>query len=72
LRGIGLGKELLLRALDHCDRLGFKEIHLWTVQGMDAARTLYEQNGFELVEQYDGDQWGKLVREQKFIRKAPD
>ncbi len=71
LRGKGLGKVLLKRALDHCDALGFDEIHLWTLKGLDAARYLYEKNGFELAEEYIGDQWGKAVTEQKFTRRKP-
>ena len=69
LRGLGFGKTLLLRALDHCDGHGFDEIHLWTLKGLDAARTLYERNGFTLADEYVGDQWGKSVTEQMFIRK---
>lgn len=71
LRGKGLGRVLLQKALDHCDRLEFGEIHLWTLKGLDAARTLYEKNGFVLADEYLGDQWGKEVVEQKFIRKRP-
>lgn len=71
LRGKGVGRALLQKALDHSDNLGFDEIHLWTLKGLDAARALYEKNGFTLVEEYDGDQWGKSVTEQKFIRVRP-
>ncbi|WP_417710281.1 bifunctional helix-turn-helix transcriptional regulator/GNAT family N-acetyltransferase [Roseibium aggregatum] len=71
LRGKGVGRALLQKALDHSDNLGFDEIHLWTLKGLDAARALYEKNGFTLVEEYDGDQWGKSVTEQKFIRMRP-
>lgn len=70
LRGQGLGRILLTKALAHCDRLEFDEIHLWTLQGLEPARRLYERNGFELVEEYQGDQWGKAVMEQKFVRKC--
>ncbi|MEP3049311.1 MAG: bifunctional helix-turn-helix transcriptional regulator/GNAT family N-acetyltransferase [Roseibium sp.] len=71
LRGEGLGKKLLQKALLHCDGLGFDEIHLWTLKGLEAARHLYETNDFMLVDEYVGDQWGKAVTEQKFIRKRP-
>jgi len=71
LRGKGLGKILLGKALDHCDRLGFDEIHLWTLKGLEAARGLYEKNGFVLADEYLGDQWGKAVTEQKFTRQRP-
>ena len=71
LRGKGLGKVLLAKALEHCDRHGFDEIHLWTLKGLDAARALYERTGFVLADEYVGDQWGKAVTEQMFIRKRP-
>lgn len=71
LRGRGLGRRLLDQALAHSDRLGFDEIHLWTLKGLDAARQLYERNGFVLVDEYQGDQWGKMVTEQKFVRMRP-
>lgn len=68
VRGTGLGRRLLQAALEHCDRIGFRQTHLWTVKGLDAARRLYERNGFELADEYVGDQWGAAVTEQKFIR----
>ncbi|WP_417668055.1 bifunctional helix-turn-helix transcriptional regulator/GNAT family N-acetyltransferase [Roseibium sp.] len=71
LRGYGLGRRLLDEALAHCDRHGFDEIHLWTLKGLDAARALYEKNGFKLSSEYDGDQWGKRVTEQTFVRRRP-
>jgi DNA-binding MarR family transcriptional regulator/GNAT superfamily N-acetyltransferase len=71
LRGSGLGRRLLEKALRHCDRHGFAEIQLWTLKGLEAARKLYELNGFTLADEYVGDQWGKAVVEQKFIRKRP-
>ncbi len=70
-RGTGLGRKLLTSALDFCDAQGFAETHLWTFRGLDAARVLYERHGFELVEEWPGDQWGKQVMEQKFIRHRP-
>lgn len=67
LRGRGLGRVLLTRALTHCDQFGFDSVHLWTLKGLDPARRLYERNGFQLAEEYQGDQWGKPVMEQKFV-----
>ncbi|MXN66004.1 GNAT family N-acetyltransferase [Stappia sp. GBMRC 2046] len=72
LRGRGLGKELMRRAMEHCDAQGFAETHLWTLKGLDTARALYEAFGFELAEEYSGDQWGMEVIEQKFVRKRPE
>jgi len=67
-RGGGVGADLLMRALDFCDERGYRETHLWTVKGLDAARKLYEKHGFILAEEYYGDQWGANVLEQKFVR----
>ncbi|WP_209008220.1 bifunctional helix-turn-helix transcriptional regulator/GNAT family N-acetyltransferase [Roseibium polysiphoniae] len=70
LRGKGLGKRLLAKALAHCEMQGFDEIHLWTLKGLEPARALYERNGFSLVDEYEGDQWGRSVTEQKFVKKS--
>jgi DNA-binding MarR family transcriptional regulator/N-acetylglutamate synthase-like GNAT family acetyltransferase len=71
LRGTGLGKKLFQTALAFADERQFDALHLWTFKGLDAARHLYESHGFELVEEYLGDQWGKSVMEQKFVRPNP-
>ena len=69
LRGAGAGRRLLAKAVEFCDSYGFEEIHLWTFKGLDAARKLYESVGFELVEEWSGDQWGQQLTEQRFVRK---
>lgn len=69
LRGTGLGKQLLQRAIDFADQQGFTETHLWTLKGLDAARSLYERMGFILTDDYDGDQWGRQIAEQTFTRR---
>lgn len=66
LRGKGAGKSLMNRAMAFCGAKGYKRIYLWTFEGLGAARHLYEAAGFELVQQLTGDQWGKLVNEQRF------
>ncbi|WP_200944724.1 MULTISPECIES: helix-turn-helix domain-containing GNAT family N-acetyltransferase [unclassified Aureimonas] len=71
MRGSGIGKALLAAALGHADREGYAETHLWTFAGLDAARRLYEANGFTCVEQRSGRQWGSEVLEQRFARKRP-
>ncbi len=67
-RGTGVGRQLIDHALAFCDERGFTETHLWTIEGLDAARHLYERNGFVLTEEYVGDQWGTPMAEQKFVR----
>jgi DNA-binding MarR family transcriptional regulator/GNAT superfamily N-acetyltransferase len=71
LRGHGAGQQLLEKAVAFCDARGCRETHLWTVKGLDAARSLYERQGFELAEEFYGDQWGSRVLEQRFVRHRP-
>lgn len=68
--GSGQGKRLLQHALAFIDRQDFSETRLWTLKGLDAARTLYERKGFVLTGEYEGDQWGKTIIEQTFTRKT--
>ncbi|MDO9631578.1 MAG: GNAT family N-acetyltransferase [Humidesulfovibrio sp.] len=67
LRGQGLGDRLLRRAVDFCRSCGHPSIFLWTFQGLDTARHLYEKHGFRLAEEREGGQWGTLVLEQRFV-----
>lgn len=71
MRGSGVGKAMFSQAINFCDAQGFSEIHLWTFKGLDAARKLYESSDFVLADEYPGDQWGKHVLEQKFVRLLP-
>ena len=68
LRGTGVGRQLLHQALAFCDQQGRAAVHLWTFQGLDAARRLYESAGFVLAQEQPGSQWGKEVVEQRFVR----
>jgi GNAT superfamily N-acetyltransferase len=66
LRGRGVGRRLIDAAIDFCRNKRYKQVYLWTFEGLNAARHLYEKVGFELVEQHKGRQWGKKVSEQRF------
>jgi DNA-binding MarR family transcriptional regulator/GNAT superfamily N-acetyltransferase len=68
LRGSGMGRELMSRAMAFVDE-HYDETYLWTFKSLDAARHLYESFGFELTEEAEGDQWGTKVIEQRFTRR---
>ena len=68
LRGQGVGRLLLARALAFVDARGYRSVHLSTFAGLDAARHLYESHGFRLVQQSPGSTWGTAVDEQRFVR----
>jgi putative acetyltransferase len=45
-RGTGAGKALLAECIAAARRFGYRTMYLETLTGMDAARALYEKNGF--------------------------
>jgi len=57
---------LLTAALQFCQARRYDRVYLWTFEGLDAARHLYEKSGFRLVHQQRGAQWGTEVNEQRF------
>ena len=67
LRGQAVGNRLMQRAVGYCRERGYSRVYLWTFQGLDAARHLYEKFGFRLAEEIEGEQWGKRVLEQRFV-----
>jgi GNAT superfamily N-acetyltransferase len=66
LRGKGVGRQLINRSIDFCKSKGYKKIYLWTFEGLNAARHLYEDVGFRLIKEKSGIQWGTMVNEQYF------
>ena len=69
LRGKGFGNRLLDLAVDFCRDRSYGKIFLWTFEGLDAARHLYEKKGFRLVAQNRGTRWGREVNEQQMELK---
>lgn len=65
-RGRGTGNKLMEEAISFCRRKNYRQVYLWTFEGLHIARHLYEKFGFKLVEQFEGMQWGAKVTEQKF------
>jgi uncharacterized protein YhfF/GNAT superfamily N-acetyltransferase len=65
LRGRGLGQRLMSEAMDFC-RARFASVYLHTFAGLDAARHLYEQHGFVLINERPTTAWGPSVLEQHF------
>ena len=66
LQNAGLGNRLISRAVQFCKDKKYPKIFLWTFEGLDAARRLYERHNFRLCETHEVDQWGQHIREQKF------
>lgn len=58
-RGLGVGKRLVSECVGHARHVGYESMVLFTVHGLDAARRLYESEGFELVEEKPQHEWGQ-------------
>lgn len=66
-RGRGVGRALLDESLAFARSTGRPGVYLWTFAGLDAARRLYDEARFRLVEEHAGDTWGTRVTEQRFV-----
>jgi GNAT superfamily N-acetyltransferase len=66
LQGQGLGRELMDRAMAFCEAENFDRVYLWTYKGLAAARHLYEEQGFTLIEEDTRYDWGPEITYQQF------
>jgi len=65
-QGRGIGRALITKAIDFSREIEYKRINLWTFRGLDQAQSIYLQNGFSIAEERDVEQWGGIIKEQRF------
>lgn len=65
MRGKGVGTALLSASMEFCRSRRYERVYLWTFEGLDAARHLYDKFGFRQTIQQVGAQWGIEVNEQR-------
>ena len=58
-RGLGIGKRLVGECLRFARQVGYKKLVLWTQSELPAARHIYQEAGFRLVQQKKHRSWGR-------------
>lgn len=66
VRGRGLGKKLINKALDFCREADYEKIVLETFDELKAAIYLYEKAGFQKISESEHALWGRLIREWRY------
>ncbi len=65
-RGIGLGRELLSRALAFSRETGYASVYLDTTSDLTEAISLYEKTGFREVARKPNDSWKENTLELEY------
>ena len=58
-RGLGIGQRLVGECLRFARQVGYRKIVLWTQSELPAARHIYQEAGFRLVQQKKHRSWGR-------------
>ena len=66
LRGQGLGKRLITELLNFAKTQNYQTVSLWTVKGLEAAKSLYLSSGFTLAKEVEHVVWGSVHTEQQY------
>jgi DNA-binding MarR family transcriptional regulator/GNAT superfamily N-acetyltransferase len=60
-RGFGIGKRLVRECTLFASAAGYRKIDLWTNSVLDAARHLYQEEGYRLIKQEAHQSFGKSL-----------
>lgn len=71
-RGIGLGRELLTKAVEFASKAGYVGIQLVTTSDLEKAMSMYRKMGFVEKKRVPNDQWKKGLQEVWFLKLFPE
>jgi DNA-binding MarR family transcriptional regulator/GNAT superfamily N-acetyltransferase len=63
-RGLGLGRTLIRECTQFAHNVGYRKITLWTNSVLDAARHLYQAEGYHLISEETHHSFGKKLTGQ--------
>jgi GNAT superfamily N-acetyltransferase len=63
-RGLGVGRMLTDAAIGFARTAGYRQITLWTLAMLDAARHIYARAGFRLTESVPGHSFGRDITDE--------
>ena len=66
VRGRGLGRTIVEKAVSYCRECGYSKVFLWTLSFLGRARKIYESLGFSLAEEKTHRMWGTALTEQRY------
>jgi N-acetylglutamate synthase-like GNAT family acetyltransferase len=69
VRGLGIGRQLLEKALNFCHEVGYHIVFLWTVSILESAAYLYSSYGFKKTEWKTHKIWGRELTEERYDLK---
>lgn len=72
-QGLGIGTNLFETALAYCKEHNYKQIYLWTISTLHAARHLYAKYGFTMTEEKENIEWcGEKIIEERWDLELSD
>ena len=63
-RGLGIGGRLVAECIRFARDAGYRQLVLYTVEGLDDARRIYERNGFVLDREEHREGYGRTLVHQ--------
>lgn len=66
VRGTGIGKVLVEKAIHFCRRRHYESVFLWTLDILPAASKIYQSFGFQLTGTKTHRIWGRDLTEEKY------
>ncbi|WP_205500789.1 GNAT family N-acetyltransferase [Rufibacter psychrotolerans] len=65
-RGMGLGRKLMVHAMEFLTEAGYQKAYLWTTHEQTTAIKMYQRFGFVLSEERESSDFGKTLRQQRY------